>query len=260
MTRFLTVAVIGTALTMLLLIIIPSGTEDADVVTGYRSTLSYAESGELPYSYMEALEAGDPLLDAIADTASEFAGYIWEYANKGTPVPLDLTVCTSGFPNYNDGSVHRGTDYDIDVVNPPTLYQVAMWAGKVVYVNKEPETSAWGNNIVIQTSEYFYVRYAHLAVDTEVLGKLEVGDTVAVGQRIGVLGSTGNSSADHLHVELILSPNGTFDNTSYGEYYYGGLEPILRDKKALNEIKWYKIDANKNIGDVTSPDELDLYI
>ncbi|MFJ6865419.1 M23 family metallopeptidase [Streptomyces termitum] len=55
---------------------------------------------------------------------------------------------------------------------------------------------AYGNNIVIRMHDGTYTQYGHLAS----IG-VYVGQTVEPGQRIGVSGSTGNSTGPHLHFE-----------------------------------------------------------
>ena len=57
-----------------------------------------------------------------------------------------------------------------------------------------------------------YLLYAHL--NKAPLAK--VGDTVACGQQIGEVGTTGNSINPHLHLETRLGPSGaTFTSLSH---------------------------------------------
>ncbi|MEU7294476.1 M23 family metallopeptidase [Streptomyces exfoliatus] len=55
---------------------------------------------------------------------------------------------------------------------------------------------AYGNNIVIRMNDGTYTQYGHLSS----IG-VYVGQTVEPGERIGISGSTGNSTGPHLHFE-----------------------------------------------------------
>ncbi|MFI8293787.1 M23 family metallopeptidase [Streptomyces sp. NPDC085614] len=55
---------------------------------------------------------------------------------------------------------------------------------------------AYGNNIVIRMYDGTYTQYGHLSAIS-----VSVGQTVTPGQKIGLSGSTGNSTGPHLHFE-----------------------------------------------------------
>lgn len=48
---------------------------------------------------------------------------------------------------------------------------------------------------------------------------LNVGDKVQEGSKIGLMGSTGNSSGNHLHFEIRTSKTGNHVNPWYGLSY-----------------------------------------
>ena len=58
--------------------------------------------------------------------------------------------------------------------------------------------ASYGNHVVYRTTDGIVILCAHLA------GKPTVkpGDKVTCGQKLGLMGSTGNSSGPHLHIEL----------------------------------------------------------
>lgn len=96
---------------------------------------------------------------------------------------------------YGDGRNHKAIDLAADRGTP--IFAVA--AGTVTYAGWD---SDYGYNIIIQHANGIKTRYAHanaLCVST--------GATVAQGDMIATVGSTGWSTGNHLHFEVIV--NGT---------------------------------------------------
>ena len=60
--------------------------------------------------------------------------------------------------------------------------------------------NGYGNTVEIDHGGGLKTRYAHLAVIS-----VAVGQHIAVGQRLGGMGSTGRSTATHLHYEVWLN-------------------------------------------------------
>jgi murein DD-endopeptidase MepM/ murein hydrolase activator NlpD len=95
---------------------------------------------------------------------------------------------------------HSGQDFAV-----PTGTQVlAAHDGTVVKAggNGAGDGPAYGNAIVIKHGDGQYSQYAHLSR----IG-VKVGQIVKTGQRIGLSGSTGNSTGPHLHFEIRTTPN-----------------------------------------------------
>jgi hypothetical protein len=67
-----------------------------------------------------------------------------------------------------------------------------------------------GNRVIIDIGSGHYVMYAHLAPSSV---QLHVGDYVRQGQKLGLLGNTGNSSAPHLHFQ-VMDRSSSLDDTS----------------------------------------------
>ena len=114
------------------------------------------------------------------------------------PVPscFCLTSC------FLDQRNHRSLDIDGETGDPV----VASYAGKVIAIENayaDHEGTGWGNYVLLEhqyvNGETLYSRYSHL-LDVSV----EVGQTVAAGDRVGTIGTTGDSSGSHLDYEILL--------------------------------------------------------
>ena len=67
-----------------------------------------------------------------------------------------------------------------------------------------------GNRVIVDMGSGHYAMYAHLAPNSI---PVHVGDYVRQGQKLGLLGNTGNSSAPHLHFQIMNTPS-SLDDTS----------------------------------------------
>ena len=115
---------------------------------------------------------------------------------SGWPVQGAITS-TFGFrigPRSGKLERHTGWDIAIDLGTPAA----ATGAGKVI-------TAGWssvgyGLHVVIDHGNGLTTLYGHLE-------KLEIaeGDEIALGQTVGLVGSTGNSTGSHLHYEVRLN-------------------------------------------------------
>ena len=67
-----------------------------------------------------------------------------------------------------------------------------------------------GNRVIIDMGSGHYAMYAHLALGSI---QLHISDYVRQGQKLGLLGNTGNSSGPHLHFQVMDRPS-SLDDTS----------------------------------------------
>ncbi|MCR8546952.1 DUF5930 domain-containing protein [Salipiger sp. P9] len=105
-------------------------------------------------------------------------------------VPIkDAFRFTSGF-GYRWGRLHAGTDFAAPHGTP--IYSTA--DGVVVHAGW---SSGYGRLIKIKHEFGIETRYAHLSKI-----RVEVGQRVSRGQRIGDMGNTGRSTGTHLHYEV----------------------------------------------------------
>ncbi len=99
-------------------------------------------------------------------------------------------ISPSGIPRPRK---HKGVDYAAPTGTPV----IAAGDGVVV---KRYVSSSYGKYIRVRHSNGFETAYAHLSAFAD---NLIVGSPVTSGQQIGAVGSSGRSTAPHLHYELI---------------------------------------------------------
>lgn len=147
------------------------------------------------------------------------------------PVPgqYNLSSC------FLDNRAH----YSLDIAGPMGSSVVASYAGEVIDIFTGCEhnwgksgscCSSWGNFVLLEHSYTLksgktitlYSRYAHLTDVT-----VSVGKTVARGEKIGTVGSTGRSSGPHLDYEILYG--GTSPSKTYS------VDPYINDLLELPE-------------------------
>ena len=106
-------------------------------------------------------------------------------------VPLANYTLSSGF-GYRWGALHKGNDYACSYAEP--IY--ASCPGTVIEAQFD---GSYGNYVLIRHDEHTVTRYAHMSQ----LG-CSVGDKVDRYQVIGYAGSTGDSTGNHCHFEIII--------------------------------------------------------
>lgn len=104
----------------------------------------------------------------------------------------------SSYQGMRWGRFHRG----IDIAQPRNRNILAADNGTVTFAGWD---GGYGNKVMINHNNGMTTLYAHLASMD-----VKVGQTVTQGQKIGVMGSTGNSTGVHLHFEVLQ--NGKLKN------------------------------------------------
>ena len=90
------------------------------------------------------------------------------------------------------------------IVNPfSDFWYVRNATKKFISSRQHPETIA-GNYVLIEMSQDKYALLAHLAKGSVAV---KCGESVVVGQAIGKLGHSGNSTMPHLHMQFMNSRN-----------------------------------------------------
>jgi murein DD-endopeptidase MepM/ murein hydrolase activator NlpD len=102
---------------------------------------------------------------------------------------------------YRWGSMHKG----MDIARPSNRTIKSVDNGVVVSVGNRGD--GYGNKVIIDHQNGYRTLYAHLDSIS-----VQPGQTVSRGGKIGVMGSTGNSTGVHLHIEV--TKNGQLVNPS----------------------------------------------
>lgn len=152
---------------------------------------------------LKAIRAGTRASESGAESSTAGTGAGW-----GPPMKGKLTITAHwAWPDDYIGFYHKGIDFSTDA-NPPTIISVNN--GKVVYADMDPRNEdscdyegtplpcGYGNTVVVKSSTGEYVVYAHMADQPLV----SAGDTVKQGTPLGIMGNTGFSLGDHLHLEV----------------------------------------------------------
>lgn len=123
-------------------------------------------------------------------------------------IPCNYRMITGEF-GCHSGAYVGGCHRAIDLAGPQGTFLYAIDGGTIVDNSYHP---SWGNNLVIDHGTGLFTRYAHMAS----LSPLSVGTPVSKMGLVGYMGSTGNSTGPHLHIEFMLgSSYGTLVNPRY---------------------------------------------
>ena len=146
--------------------------------------------------YQAEINANNAQIEEIAransskvDTSTiqpDNGAYLWPCASH---------TISSGY-GYRWGSMHRG----IDISAPAGTSIYASRSGVVVVSMMGYSGSGfggYGNVVMIQHDDGTYTMYAHCSARY-----VSVGESVQQGQVIAAVGSTGNSTGNHLHFEI----------------------------------------------------------
>ena len=108
------------------------------------------------------------------------------------PLPGYNTITTHfGEPDAIRGLPHRG----IDIAAPEGTSILAAHGGTVLVSGWN---DSYGNQVLLDNGAGLSTRYAHMTATA-----VNAGEIVTAGQVIGYVGSTGDSTGNHLHFERI---------------------------------------------------------
>ena len=140
------------------------------------------------------------LVHSKAKAAEEAKQKAKEAAEKAAASEFSLPITgavsiSSGFGTRADPTGFSGTQHDgIDFTGQAGEKIVAARDGQVEDAGYGPST---GNYVILAHDNGFYSYYFHLTAIS-----VSKGATVAVGEQVGTMGTTGNSTGVHLHFGL----------------------------------------------------------
>lgn len=158
---------------------------------GYETSRTVLEKTVVsePVAKKVSIGTRDPLPNVPHSTASAGSKmFIWPVGGGKVSSPY----------GYRGGNIHKGLD-----ISAP--YGTPIYAGASGTVVSSGWYTGYGKQILIDHGGGVVTRYAHcssLAVSA--------GEKVIQGQYIGAIGSTGNSTGNHLHFEVLV--NGMHQN------------------------------------------------
>ena len=151
-----------------------------------------------PRALAAVLDVDEGFADRIQHAASDMSeAHALEAAAQNLPFakPTTGTEQSSGFGvRYDPFTSHPAFHSGLDFSGGPMTPIHATAPGVVSFTGVR---SGYGNTVEIDHGRGFKTRYAHMAVIA-----VSVGQQVAVGQRLGGMGSTGRSTGTHLHYEI----------------------------------------------------------
>ncbi len=188
----------------------PSVRDDFDVVMALAAQLEHdGAKASLAGSAAKALAARY----GLSPEGRVAAAMVWERAKAwrllgslplpgrgelATPVKGPVGGC-GYFGCPRPGHLHNGVDF----LAPPGTPIHAVDAGEVTVVEGIGQSGGYGNFVCVQHRPHLASCYAHMSAWA---ANVRVGLRVKRGQVLGLVGSTGSSSAPHLHFEVRRGP------------------------------------------------------
>ncbi len=152
------------------------------------------------------------------------------------PISKNVALVSSGFGNRRDPitkmfGMHPGIDFSAPMGTP--IYATA----DGVVDNTEVSFIGYGKKVEVDHGYGYRTRYAHMNAFV-----VRSGQAVKRGELIGYVGTTGHSTAPHLHYEVFIN--------------HGQVNPIYYFFNDLNPTEYAKIIElasieNQSLGDVT---------
>lgn len=174
-----------------------------------RDALGQASNQKLVEAAEQQARQRNAALGQLAKLAESQAAKI--AANQWV-LPLSPSVITATFGEYGLwSSYHTGLDFNGNTGDPIK----AIANGVITSTGYD---GAYGNKTVLTLDDGTEIWFCH---QTEIY--VAVGETVTAGEVIGTVGTTGNVTGSHLHVEV--RPGGGDPVDPYAEFVYHGVTP-----------------------------------
>jgi murein DD-endopeptidase MepM/ murein hydrolase activator NlpD len=175
-----------------------------------RAALKDAADDDLQAAVEAQAQERNAALAQLAASAEKYAG---EIAANAWRLPVSGYRLTAAFGESSGlwASTHTGLDFAAPYGTPV----VAVANG---VVRSAAYDGSYGNKIVLALEDGTEIWYCHLSAFS-----VSVGETVTGGEQLGAVGSTGNSTGDHLHLEVRPGAGDPVD--PYSALLAHGLQP-----------------------------------
>lgn len=184
---------------------------------------------------------GTPCTDAACAQAHS---HLW----LGRPIPAEAGLVTYPDRSYPYGSTQGGLrepHHGVEFANRNGTPVIAVAEGTVVVAGDDssaaygPTTRFYGNLVVIELARRYqgepvFALYGHLSAVS-----VRVGDAVAPGDVLGLVGGTGVAIGPHLHFEVRVGSN-NYGHTRNPELW---LEPLPNNGQPLGVIAGRVVDT-----------------
>lgn len=170
------------------------------------NTLS-AEEAELQEQLEEFEQDKRRIQAELAKIASGYTGEIVAPSAAGyiSPIPgKSKRNITTGFYGY---SGHTGVDFACSAGTPIVAVKSGTVVTSTALRNSKGRYKSYGEYVVINHHDGTMTLYAHMLSGSRMVS---LDQSVSQGQQIGQVGSTGNSTGNHLHFEVRI--NGRYVN------------------------------------------------
>lgn len=141
--------------------------------------------------------SGDSSSEAPTETGEKSPQETVSTGAEGTG-SMRWPVNVSGRLSSNYGARSRGMHTGIDIACPYGTPVLAADSGTVILVKRL--TYSYGQYVIIDHGGSISTLYAHMSAI-----HVSVGQSVSKGQQVGSVGSTGNSTGNHLHFEVRIN-------------------------------------------------------
>lgn len=135
------------------------------------------------------------LAEVLLSNCEAVTDSVYDY---GGTVPAGALSGTGSFRWPTDGRITQRAwhcHHAVDVANSEGTPIYAADSGYVVVAGWKE--GGYGKVVIINHGNGFQTLYAHLSVIS-----VSVGESVAKGQKVGLMGNTGHSTGSHLHFEI----------------------------------------------------------
>ncbi len=141
-----------------------------------------------------------------AEEGNFISGFTWPLASH--------TNLRKTWYAARDGGKRKHTGTDIWAKGGTDIYSCT--DGTVTFVGY---TKRAGNEVIVEDGYGYVYQYCHMKTLTDFLKE---GDAVKAGEKVGIVGSTGNSARNHLHL-TIVAPDGVIIDPYT---YLAAVEPV----------------------------------